>query len=155
MPPKISPEVRFFLNVAFDPSGCWLWTGYVQPNGYAQFRLDGRRGHARAAYVHRIAYEWFRHEIPDGFEVDHLCRTRHCCNPYHLEVVPHAENIRRAVAAGTFGKRHRGQTHCKHGHEFTATNTYVTKDGKRKCKACRRAIQKRHYERARTRQRSA
>jgi hypothetical protein len=37
--------------------------------------------------------------IPADLEIDHLCRTRHCANPRHMEAVTHLENMRRGVAA--------------------------------------------------------
>ena len=46
-------------------------------------------------YAHRVAYELFVGPIPDGLELDHLCRRRNCINPDHLEAVTHAENIAR------------------------------------------------------------
>lgn len=45
--------------------------------------------------AHRVAYEYFLGPIPPGMEVDHLCRTRLCVNPMHLEVVGHRENVAR------------------------------------------------------------
>lgn len=37
--------------------------------------------------------------MPEGLELDHLCRVRCCCNPSHLEPVTRAENIRRGLRA--------------------------------------------------------
>ena len=82
-------------------NGCWRWLGYVSKDGY------GRRGDW---WAHRIFYELLVEPIPDGMEVDHLCRNRSCVNPSHMEVVTHAENMRRGARV-----RPR-QTHCKRGH---------------------------------------
>lgn len=74
-------------------------------------------------------------EIPNGLELDHLCRNRACVNPYHLDPVSHAENMRRGVA----GLKQREKTHCPVGHEYTAENTYIhPQNGSRNCKACQR-----------------
>jgi hypothetical protein len=42
-----------------------------------------------------------------------------------------------------FGRRSAAWTHCKHGHPFDETNTYVDKIGKRHCRACSAARQRR------------
>jgi hypothetical protein len=72
-------------------------------------------------------------EIPEGLELDHLCRNTLCVNPDHLEPVTHAENIQRGHAA-------RGPvTHCRRRHEMTAENSYFDgRTGKRYCRSCQR-----------------
>jgi len=114
---------RFYSRIERDPSGCWLWTGARNRDGYGQLWLG------RIVYVHRWAYERFVGPIPEGLEIDHLCRVPACCNPAHLEPVTHAENIRRGYEA-------KAQTHCKRGHELA--DAYVTRDGRRDCRACAR-----------------
>jgi WhiB family transcriptional regulator, redox-sensing transcriptional regulator len=59
--------------------------------------------------------------------------------------------IRRLIAADRAGRPHHRQapashpqaskTHCKHGHPFTADNTYYTPDGRRRCRTCLREAQ--------------
>ncbi len=71
----------------------------------------------------------FKGPIPEGLELDHLCRVRHCVNPDHLEAVTHRENIRRGLG----GPR----SHCINGHEFTPENTSL-KRGWQACRACSR-----------------
>lgn len=84
-------RARFMAKV--DQSGdCWLWTAHVNADGYGVFRFDGQMGGA-----HRFAYRLLVGPIPEGMELDHLCRTRHCVNPAHMEVVTHAENVRRSA----------------------------------------------------------
>lgn len=102
---------------------CWLWTGYCYGNGYAALSWQGRQ-----QLLHRLSYEHFRGPIPEGLVIDHLCRTKNCINPDHLEPVTSGENTRRAM-----------RTHCINGHEFTPENVYMPKDGKRYCRTCRRA----------------
>ncbi len=81
---------------------------------------------------HRYAYEQLIGPIPAGLELDHLCRDPACVNPYHLEPVTHAENMRRSVHANSV------KTHCKSGHRFSPKNT-ATRRGKRICKRCHAA----------------
>ena len=78
-----------------DDSGeCWLWTGPQTWNGYghASFRR-------RSTTAHRAVYEYLVGSVPDGLDLDHLCRVRLCVNPNHLEPVTRAENMRRARSA--------------------------------------------------------
>lgn len=86
----ITPEERFWKYV--DASGpCWLWQGYRTHDGYGRFNI--RRGLARGA--HRFSWTTLVGEIPDGMQIDHLCRVRHCVNPDHLEVVTSWQNTLR------------------------------------------------------------
>ena len=67
---------------------CWNWGKPCWPHGYGIMQLpDGRMQSA-----HRWIYERLVGEVPDGYELDHLCRNRNCVNPDHLEVVTHIEN---------------------------------------------------------------
>ena len=118
-------EDRFWAKVEQTDS-CWLWTGYIKPNGYASFYPGGGRTVGKV-YAHRFSYEMARGAIPPGLEVDHLCNVRHCVNPAHLELVTHSMNKDREAQR---------RTHCKHGHPFDDANTYWWR-GNRMCRTCR------------------
>lgn len=130
---------RFFDKIQvseimfFNDSPCWEWIGSKNASHYGQFHAMGE------AYAHRVSYRLFIGEIEDGYEVDHLCRNRACCSPFHLESVTLQENRRR---------RSEAQTHCKNGHEFTEENTHLRPQG-RTCKACRYNRRERDPDRAR------
>ena len=117
-------------------SGCWIWKKYKNKKGY------GVMGKGHKIYLsHRVSYEYFKGEIPNGLELDHLCRNRDCCNPYHLEPVTHIINLKRGIKPyRPKGKDHfeSKKTHCKNGHEFNETNTYFYKNGHRGCRQCGR-----------------
>ena len=90
---------RFWSKVnKNEESGCWEWTGGTVGGGYGRFRGGvghGRDGFSKRIYVHRYAYELLVGPIPAGYEVDHQCRNTICCNPAHLEPVPHDVNSQR------------------------------------------------------------
>lgn len=44
-----------------------------------------------------------------------------------------------SLGGKAFGEKQRARTHCKRNHEFTAENTYITKEGARACRACHKA----------------
>lgn len=125
---NVTSEQRFWARV--DRSGeCWVWTGYVKPNGYASFYPGGGR-HVPKVYAHRFSFELANGvELEAGVEIDHTCNTRNCVNPAHLEAVTHRMNLDRAVER---------RTHCKHGHAFSGDNVYMWR-GNRFCRTCRLA----------------
>jgi hypothetical protein len=108
---------------------CLIWTGAKNSKGYATKVHDGK-----TAYVHRLAYEALFGPIPEGLQLDHLCRVRACYNALHLEAVTLQENVRRGL-----GNQNRGITHCKRGHPFDLFNTNFRPDGRRWCRECDRA----------------
>ena len=110
---------------------CWYWALAYDVKGYGRAWFSGRQHKA-----HRLVYELLIGKIPEGLELDHLCRNRLCVNPSHLEPVSHAENVRRGKA----GRHHRSKTHCVNGHEYTPENTYLRPTqlkGLRDCRKCR------------------
>lgn len=116
-----------------DMSGdCWTWTAALNPKGYGMFRADGRMHLA-----HRWLYEALIGPVPQGLDLDHLCRNRACARPSHLEPVTHRENLMRGQTVNARGTRNAGKTHCKNGHEYTPINTGFRR-GYRYCRTCAR-----------------
>jgi HNH endonuclease len=73
-------------------SPCWIWQKAATTEGYGIKALSAKE----LVYAHRFYYEQTKGEIPEGLELDHLCRVPSCVNPDHLEPVTHRVNSRRA-----------------------------------------------------------
>ena len=118
---------RFWSKVRTGED-CWLWTACTNQMGYGRFVIQ------RKWFVaHRLSYESVHGPIPDGLELDHLCRVRRCVRPEHMEAVTHAENVRR----GNGGRK--PATSCPRGHRYEGANVYVRPDGRgRGCRTCRK-----------------
>ena len=69
-------------------SDCWNWGKPCFPTGYGIIYIGPRQSRG----AHRWIYERLVGTVPDGYELDHLCRNRNCVNPQHLEVVTHRQN---------------------------------------------------------------
>ena len=141
---RLNAESRFWTKVNKDgPASdyapylgpCWLWTGAQRGKGYGAFKVDRRMVRA-----HRFAYELLVGPIAEGLDLDHLCRVRHCVRPSHMEPVTPQVNILRGVGTSALNAK---KTHCPLGHPYDATNTYHDPRGKRYCRACWRARDRR------------
>jgi len=130
----VPPQERFLRFVSPEPnSGCWLWVGCCDAQGYGRF-IIWKDGKAKGYLAHRYWYQFINGPVIPDLSLDHLCRVRSCVNPAHLEAVTQKENVRR----GDTGLHQRIKTHCPHGHEYSGTNTYFRLGGRgRGCKTCR------------------
>lgn len=146
-PLKERIESRIFVRL---DTGCWEWLGRIMPNGYGMLGIGQRsKGEKKTVYSHRLSYEVFIGPIPDGMDLDHLCRNRCCCNPAHLEPVTRSENSRRGMGAVMLGLLNSTKTHCAHGHEYSPANTIYRKGGGRSCRICRKRDKQKYVERKR------
>jgi len=116
-------------------SGCWIWMGALRKDGYGKLRRNGKDWRA-----HRWIYQQLKGTLKRGLELDHLCHTRCCVNPNHLEQVTHQVNQDRGLG--------RKRVFCPHGHLMNGDNLYIgikpsgAKSGKKKvrreCRQCAR-----------------
>lgn len=126
--PVQTTEQRFWAKVV-KSDGCWSWKAQHTAAGYGAFWIG-----KRIKYAHRMTYEYVVGPIPEGLELDHLCRNPGCCNPSHLEPVTHGENMRRAVR-----NKYQRKNSCKYGHDWSEPrNVYTRKNGYRWCAECAR-----------------
>jgi HNH endonuclease len=132
MPLQATPAVVRFWKYVQKTDSCWLWLGYIKPNGYGT--LGTGRGKS-PVYAHRVSYEIRNGPIGIGLTIDHLCRNRRCVNPDHLEAVPNRVNLLRGTGASA---RNAAKTHCLKGHAFTGINLYIDNLGRRCCRICQR-----------------
>ena len=106
--------------------GCWEWQRSLR-NGYGQCAASfGTR------QAHRAVYAALGGDIPEGLELDHLCRNPRCVRPSHLEPVTRRENARRTPYLAEKTQR----TECPQGHLLDAANAYIKPNGTRRCRRC-------------------
>lgn len=149
------PDVhaRFWAKIARgDQDECWPWLAGINQYGYGQFSWNGSKVGA-----HRVSYMIHCGPIPDGMSINHIChdrdiscaggvgcRHRRCVNPTHLEVATAKEQAVRAAITSQADA-------CRHGHEYTESNTAWQTDGagrrSKVCRTCRRARDRERYRR--------
>lgn len=110
---------------------CWEWRGSMYRDGYGRWRAGGR---SRAAHI--VSWESVFGPVPEGLDLDHLCRNRGCVRPSHLEPVTRQVNLLRGR---TIAAAHAAKTHCPKGHPYSEENTYRCR-GIRQCRTCRAAV---------------
>lgn len=112
-----------FLSKVKKTDKCWLWQGYILPDGHGQINR-GRRGEG-IARSHMIAYELYIGKIPDDLVLHHLCGVKNCVNPFHLKPLTREEHPSKHLKDA-----------CKSGHEYKEGG-YIMYRGSRRCLICR------------------
>ena len=61
----------------------------LNQDGYFRYRDPRFEGKGRSPLImyHRYVWEETYGEIPKGYEIDHLCHNRACCNIDHLQCI--------------------------------------------------------------------
>lgn len=131
---------------------CWEWLAGKSSKrtasgttvySYGTFFLEGR-----ARRAHCVSYEHYIGPVPEGLELDHLCKFKICVNPLHLEAVTHKENVNRCgslAGAKASSEARAAATHCNSGlHKWTEETTRTDKRGQRACRPCERSRKRRY-----------
>lgn len=98
---------RFWSRVSRQESGCWLWTGWRDRDGYGRLKWRGRKIRA-----HRLAYELHNGPVASTLQVCHSCDVPACVNPAHLWVGTNRDNVADSIAKDrwTTGDRNGSRT---------------------------------------------
>lgn len=76
------------LILATTESGCIIPTSHkLNADGYFRKRTNGV-----LEMYHRTVWKEQHGDIPEGYEVDHKCRNRACCNAEHLQLLEGSEH---------------------------------------------------------------
>lgn len=130
---RFQRKLRISTTCTHNGTPCWEWLGGIMTGGYAEFWTGGSRGVAKMVRAHRWAYEHFVGPIPEGLDIDHLCRHAWCVNPEHLEPVTDVVNIYRGISPQAINA---GKLFCKRGHPLTGENVLWSGDNHRRCRIC-------------------
>ncbi len=87
-------------------SGCWLWLGASNRQGYG---VTTRVRHLGTQLAHRLSYEAFCGTIPSGLHVLHNCDNPPCVNPRHLRTGTDKDNVADSIARGRWGPARAGE----------------------------------------------
>lgn len=134
---ELDLDERFWVKVQGDGdmASCWVWGGaLVKGTGYGMFTINAAitdaRERTQVVRAHRYAWEFMNGPVPEGLQLDHLCRNRACCNPWHLQPVTPLVNTRRGIGHGS-------ETQCPQGHPYDEANTYTPPGTRRRyCRTC-------------------
>jgi hypothetical protein len=134
--PNGSPPRVIYDEVPCPVAGlvgpCHVFRGAKVGLGYGNFQGP----YGKTVLVHRYVWAQANGSIPDGLEIDHMCRVKACCNVNHLRVVTHQVNS--TENSNSVGAVNKVKTHCPSGHAFDATNTRINRAGSRVCRICHR-----------------
>lgn len=133
MNPATKLPLAFWEKVEYAGNH-WLWLGaHSRSEGYGVYHCDGS-----TVGVHRLSWVDANGPIPDGFQIDHLCRVRQCINPEHLEPVTPGENAARSDYTS------KGRQFCAQGHPLSGDNLWIAPKSKaRRCRICKAETHKR------------
>jgi hypothetical protein len=124
---------RFMSKVHIPmPSGCWLWLGAADKDGYGRFHVGSGLPLSKA---HRFSFEHFIGEA-DGKFICHACDNPSCVNPAHLFRGTNKDNMRDASIKKRTRNGNSGKIACKRGHLLTGFNLYVNPRKQRICRTC-------------------
>ena len=87
---------RFWAKLKLNESnGCLEWRGSISTNGYGYITFHGKQ-----QLTHRVAWLLTHGDVPKGGHILHKCDNPCCCNPAHLFLGTHADNMRDKAIKG-------------------------------------------------------
>jgi hypothetical protein len=108
------PVIERIFEKVTKSSNCWNFTGHTDRWGYGTIKVGGKFGKPRLA--HREVFKHFYVDIPLGMLVCHKCDNPPCCNPDHLFLGTHQDNMndmkRKNRRNNSFGEK-------SHNHKFS------------------------------------
>ncbi len=111
------------LAITRDPVfGCALAEGRTDRDGYV---FHGKKR------AHTVAWEAANGPVPDGMELDHLCRRRNCTALHHLELVTRGQNEMRKS-----WKRRATRKACPRGHDMATNRVVIQETSGVVCRSC-------------------
>ena len=76
-------------------TGCWFWKGHKNASGYGKINVKRDDGVITSTYIHILSFEVANPDISrEGMDVSHICHHNNCCNPQHLILATHRDNMR-------------------------------------------------------------
>ena len=103
-------------------------------------------GKTQTMLVSGLVLEAFVGPRPKGYDACHADDNPLDDRLVNLRWDTHSENMMDVIRQGRHN--HAGKPACKNGHKFTPANT-ITRNGKRSCRECGRAAQRRYSKRRR------
>lgn len=121
-------------------------TGYSRNKG-GYGRVAVTRFGRRVYLAHVMAWVDAHGQLPpdDAPCILHSCDNPPCVNVEHLSAGTHADNMQQMKEKGRVVNVKAFWTHCPEGHEFTAENTKICGNGRRRCRKCLNAAKRRLY----------
>jgi HNH endonuclease len=90
---------KILSNFTVDANGCWNWSGQIGFGGYGRVSYYTGKSY-KSESTHRYYYKHYNGDIQSGLFVCHTCDNRKCCNPAHLWLGTHQDNIDDRVSKG-------------------------------------------------------
>ena len=129
---ELVQEVLDALSTPEPNTGCYLWDGHVDKDGYGRLKREGRDLRA-----HRYMYQLVHRHLPDDLLVCHSCDVPACINPAHLFLGTGKDNLQDMSRKGKYRNNRMLREFCANGHKRTDDNIYLFR-GKQMCRDCRR-----------------